>query len=83
MPEISSFCGMYVYMYFRHREHNPPHVHVRKGGEECSINILTCTLDDGELPKKDLKDALRWVELHREELLEIWETQKFRKLPPL
>lgn len=27
--------------------------------------------------------VLEWIELHRQSLKEIWETQEFRKLPPL
>lgn len=83
MPVIARFYGMIVKMYFLGKEHNPPHVHVLYG--ECMgvIDIQTAEMLEGDLPSKALSMASEWVSLHQEELLEIWETQNFKKLPPL
>ena len=83
MPVIARFYGMIVKMYFLGKEHNPPHVHVLYG--ECMgvIDIQTAEMLEGDLPSKALSMASEWVSLHQEELLEICETQNFKKLPPL
>ena len=83
MPEITRFYGMIVKMFFIGKEHNPPHVHVIYGEYVGSIDIQTAKMIEGDLPAKALNLAAEWVTKHKDELLEIWETQKFKKLPPL
>ena len=38
---------------------------------------------EGDLPPRAEKILAEWVKLHENELLKIWETQVFTKLPPL
>jgi hypothetical protein len=38
---------------------------------------------EGDLPAKALTLAKEWVKKYKTELLNIWNTQKIRKLPPL
>lgn len=38
---------------------------------------------EGDLPIRALKLVQEWVELNRNELMVIWNTQQFKKLPPL
>lgn len=83
MPEISRFYGMIVKMYFQQREHNPPHVHVLYGDYMGAIEIETLKMSEGDLPPKALAMAQEWVKAHQTELLTIWNTQNFMKLPPL
>lgn len=83
MPVIARFYGMIVKMYFLGKEHNPPHVHVLYGECMGAIDIQTAKMIEGDLPSKALNMASEWVLLHQKELLEIWETQNFKKLPPL
>ncbi len=83
MPVLARFYGMIVKMYFLGKEHNPPHVHVLYGDTMGAIDIQTGKMIEGDLPGKALNLALEWIGLHRSELLEIWETQSFRALPPL
>ena len=47
MPEISSFYGIIISMFFS--DHNPPHFHVKYQGYEATIDIATGTLK-GQLP---------------------------------
>lgn len=70
-------------MYFLAKEHNPPHFHVIYN--ECLgvIDIQTLEMMEGDLPNKALNMAREWGKLHQEELLDIWNTQNFRTLPPL
>jgi hypothetical protein len=37
----------------------------------------------GDLPQKALSLVKEWASMHQSELAEIWDTQQFRKLPPL
>jgi hypothetical protein len=83
MPEIARFYGIIIKMFFAASEHNPPHVHALYGEFMSSINITTDEVIEGDLPGKALGLALEWINLHRDELLGIWQTQEFKKLPPL
>ena len=83
MPTISSFYGMSVKMYFQLAEHNPPHFHVIYGEFTGAIEIESLKMIEGDLPSKAQSLIREWAELYKEELLLIWNTQDFIKLPPL
>jgi len=83
MPIISSFYGLVIKMYFQQSEHNPPHFHAIYGEYVGEIDIQTLDMMEGDLPAKALALVKEWAEQHREELLNIWNTQQFTKLPPL
>lgn len=70
-------------MYFQQAEHNPPHIHALYGDDMAEIVIQTGEILEGHLPPKALSMVREWTELHRAELLKMWETQEFIKLPPL
>lgn len=71
-------------MYFKRANHNPPHVHVLYNGEYMgAIDIRTLEMLEGDLPNRALSMAQEWIAQYQTELLEIWNTQKFVKLPPL
>jgi hypothetical protein len=83
MPVISRFFGMIVKMYFRQSEHNPPHIHVIYGEYAGLIDIQALEMFEGDLPPKALSLVKEWMSLHKDELLNIWNTQQFVELPPL
>lgn len=83
MPTIARFFGIEIQMYFQQSEHNPPHLHAMYGGTKGAIDIQTGKTLDGNLSKAMVKIVKMWIAQHKEELLEMWKTQKFRKLPPL
>lgn len=83
MPVISRFYGMAVKMYFLGSEHNPPHVHVVYGDYLGIINIQTLEMTIGDLPDKAYRIVKEWVALHKEELLDMWDTQDIHSLPPI
>ena len=72
MPTISMFYGIIIRMYFAPGEHSPPHFHVYYNEYRATVNIRTCELLAGDLPKRQAKLALAWAELHQEELLANW-----------
>lgn len=83
MPVISRFYGMVAKMYLLGKEHNPPHVHFLYGEYNGVIDLLTLSVLEGDLPGKALSMALEWTTAHQQELLEMWNTQQFKKIPPL
>jgi len=83
MPEISRFYGMVIKMYFIQADHNPPHIHVIYGDYMGAIDIQSGEMLEGDLPAKALSMVQEWIGLHRDDLLAMWNTQAFRKLPPL
>lgn len=84
MPEISSFYGIVISMFFS--DHNPPHFHVRYQGYEATIDIATGTIR-GNLPRRALNLVYEWLDLHKDELLRNWEKMKkaepFDRIKPL
>ena len=83
MPAISYFYGIVIKMYFMQNEHNPPHIHAIYGEYMSAIDIVTGKVLEGDLPNKALNLVTEWIKLYKEELLQIWKTQNFQKLPPL
>ena len=83
MPVLSRFYGIVIRMYFQQKEHNPPHIHALYGENMAAIDIRTGSVIEGELPAKAVELVREWIELHKEELLYIWNTQEFKQLAPL
>jgi hypothetical protein len=84
MPELSRFLGIVIFMNFN--DHNPPHFHAAYGGFQISVEINSGIVE-GKFPKRALKLVLEWYEIHRDEILDNWnsivETGVFKKIPPL
>lgn len=81
MPEICRFLGIIISMYFD--EHNPPHFHVRYNEYRAVVAIRTLNLLDGRLPARVRGLIEEWAEQHQQELLTMWETKEFHRIPPL
>lgn len=48
-----------------------------------AIRVDTLEVLEGDLPRKALEMAREWIKLHREEILDMWNNQTFRKIMPL
>ena len=83
MPILSRFYGIVIRMYFQQAEHNPPHVHALYGEDMAAVEIKTGMILEGYLPPKALALVREWIGLNRDDLLQMWQMQKFRTLPPL
>jgi hypothetical protein len=79
MPEISRFFGIIVAMYYN--DHDPPHFHVRYGGDRALIAIDTLTVLEGRVPPRALGLIVEWGSLHREERAR--QLEPMRKIEPL
>ncbi|MGN0268395.1 MAG: DUF4160 domain-containing protein [Lachnospiraceae bacterium] len=83
MPVLSRFYGIVIRMYFRQSEHNPPHIHAIYGEDVAAIDFQTGEVLEGYLPPKAMELVGEWISLHKDELLNIWNTQEFTKIEPL
>jgi len=83
MPELSRFYGIVIKMYFAATEHNKPHIHAIYGEYMGSIDIYERKMIVGDLPQKALRMIYEWIDINEEELIDIWNTQKIRKISPL
>ncbi len=61
-------------MYYAPNEHPPPHFHVYYAEHKATVDIRTCEILQGDLPKKQSKLVLAWAELHQEELMAVWDS---------
>lgn len=83
MPTISSFHGIIIVMYLRNKEHNPPHVHAITKDFDAPFLISSGEIMEGEFPAKEKILVKKFINKYRSELEEMWEKEKYRKLPPL
>ena len=83
MPVLSNFYGIIIKMYFQQSEHNPPHIHAIYGENVGTIDINSGEMLEGDLPIRALNLTQEWVKKNKKELLEIWNTQEFKKIKPL
>ncbi len=72
-------------MYFN--DHNPPHFHVQYNDYRASLKVHDAAILEGELPARVVGLVAEWANLHREELMNNWETLRasgeWAKIPPL
>ena len=83
MPEIARFYGLIIKMFFRNKEHDPPHIHVIYGEYTGLINLYNGEMLEGDLPARAYRLVKDWYDANKNELLEMWNKQDFKKLPPL
>lgn len=83
MPTLARFYGIVIKMYFFRSEHNPPHIHAIYGEDAAVFAIRSGEMIDGGFPARGAELVREWIRRNEAELLEIWETQEFRKLDPL
>lgn len=61
----------------------PYHIHAIYNDNVAAIDFMTGKVLEGYLPSKALAMVQEWIGLNRDALKTIWETQEFKKLPPL
>ena len=85
MPEISRFHGIVIAMYYA--EHPPSHFHVRYGENRIRVAIQDGQILSGAFPNHAERNVLKWLELHRDELVGNWvlamERKLLKKIDPL
>ena len=81
MPVITRFYGIVIKMYFN--DHFPPHFHAIYGEYNGVFDLQTLEMIEGDLPDRAVKLVKTWEKEYRDELLRMWETKDFKKLPGL
>ena len=69
MPEISTFLGIVIGIF--PREQPPPHFHAVCGDYQITVGIQSGVVRS-DFPKRALRLALEWLDLHKEEFPEDW-----------
>lgn len=83
MSVLSRFYGIIIRMYFLQSEHNPPHIHAIYNDDVAAIDFMTGKIIEGHLSQKAMNMVQEQISIHRKDLKTIWETQEFKKIPPL
>ena len=83
MPVISRFYGIVIRMYFLQKEHNPPHIHAIYNDDVAAIDFMTGEVIEGYLPNKAMAMVKDLISMHKDTLMEMWNTQEFKQIPPL
>ena len=83
MPEISRFYGNVIKMFFKPKEHEPSHLHALYGEYVGIFDLKTLEMTEGDLPKRAQEMVRDWMKQNQNELLDMWNSQNLRKLPPL
>lgn len=83
MPEVARFYGIVIKVFFG--DHPPPHFHAIYGEYNANalVSIESLEIIEGDLPSRAQKLVLEWAILYQQDLLQMWNNQEFRKLPPL
>ena len=83
MPTICHFYGITIVMYLKYKEHNPPHIHAITQDFDAPFLIETGELMEGYFPPKAKALVAEFIRKYQKELEEMWETEKYIKLPPI
>jgi hypothetical protein len=85
MPQISSFYGITIWIYYDEGQHaGRPHFHARYGGANASIDIEDFSLLAGSLPQRAGRLVIEWAGAHRSELRDNWRrAREHRRLKPI
>lgn len=81
MPEVTRFYGIVIKIFFG--DHPPPHFHAIYGEYNALVGIESLKIIEGDLPSRAEKMVIEWATLYQKELLNMWNSQEFSKLPPL
>ena len=83
MPEISRFYGIIIKMFFKPKEHEPSHIHALYGEYVGIFDLKALQMTEGDLPMKAQGLIKEWLSRNQTSLLQMWDSQELRKLPPL
>lgn len=69
MGAIFIINGILIYIYAF--DHNPPHIHVRRGAEIFTITIKDRYVE-GSAKSKTISTVNDFLDIHEEEVMELW-----------
>ena len=84
MPTISTFYGITIMVRLREKDHDPPHIHAVYGEYRASFSLKDGEfLTESKFPIRASQMVKEFILENQKELLEMWNTQKFKKLKGL
>ena len=83
MLEIARFYGIIIKMFFKPKEHEPAHIHALYNEFVGVFDIQTFDMTKGDMPQRAQQLVREWLSVHKDELLNMWQTQRIVQLPPL
>ena len=85
MPIVSEFSGIEICLYFD--DHMPPHSHAIYNDLEGIFELSTFQMLEGNLPARVKGLVIEWATLHKQELIDNWnsltKTGMYKKIAPL
>ncbi len=69
MGAIYVLEGLLIYLYGF--DHNPPHIHVRRGSEQFTITIFD-RIVEGRAKSKSIALVNEFLDAHESEVMELW-----------
>lgn len=70
-------------MYFSRSDHGVPHFYALYGGYNAVFDIQTLDMLEGDLPVCAQRLVRKWAQQYQQELLHMWQTNEFKRLPGL
>ena len=70
-------------MHLTRKEHNPPHIHAYYGDYEATFLISNGEIMFGKFPNSGAELVKKFILKYQKELMEMWETEVYKKLPPI
>ena len=88
MPIISQFYGIIIRIYFKDTEKRYlEHIHVQYNEFDAVYSIKDSNILEGKLPIKQHQLVVAWMEIHKDELVALWNVSQndgeFFKIDPL
>ena len=83
MPVIARFYGILIKMYFSQSEHGIAHFHAVYAEFNGVFSIKTLEMMEGDLPLRAQQLVKEWASQYQQELLRMWQTNEYRRLPGL
>jgi hypothetical protein len=71
MPTVAHLSGRIRIMLHRN-DHDPPHFHAERAGEEVQITIADLSVLRGSLRRADMLQVRQWARAHQAELALNW-----------
>ena len=73
MPIISQFYGIIIRIYFKDtQQHYLEHIHVQYNEYDAVYAIRDHSVLEGKLPSKQHNLVVAWMEIHKDELIALW-----------
>ena len=88
MPEISRFFGIIIRIFTETgTKHHTPHIHVYYQEHKAVYSIIPIECLVGQLPRRQHRFVVRWMQFHQQELLINWKLaidgEPVNKITPL